>query len=177
MILYSIWNRLKCKYYKKYLERKCGKKLPTVRVLGEIRIENCSLDISENVIFYPRITFSGTGKVKIGRGAKIGENCIIYSNSNGGGIDIGSDTIIAAQTYIIDSNHEIAADKKIVDQGLIATPIVIGDDVWVGANCSVIKGAKIGSHSVIGAKSLVNSSIPEYKVAFGIPARVHRDRA
>lgn len=176
MILYRILNRLKCRYYKKLLEHNCGRKLPTVRVLGEIRIEGCKLDISDYVVLYPRITFFGTGNISIGRGAKIGENCIIYSNAKGGGVKIGEDTIIAAQTYIIDSNHNMAKDKKIVDQGLTASPINIGDDVWIGANCSIIKGAQIGSHSVIGAKSLVNSVIPEYKIAFGVPAKVHHDR-
>lgn len=54
--------------------------------------------------------------------------------------------------------------------------IVIGDDVWIGASCQIIKGAGIGNGSVIGAGSLVNKKIPEGVVAFGIPARVSRER-
>lgn len=176
MLISKVFNKLKCYYYKKILEDNCGKKLPTVRVLGEIRIEGCKLNVSENVVFWPRVTFSGSGVVNIGKGSKIGEGCIIYSNIDGGGVNIGDDTIIAAQTYIIDSNHNVAAGKKIVDQGFSVAPIMIGNDVWIGANCSIIKGAQIGSHCVIGAKSLVNSVIPEYKIAFGTPAKVHGER-
>ena len=174
-IFEKIHNHYKRKYYKKLLERNCGHKLPNVTVLGEIRIEACKLEICDNVILYPRVTFSGSGHIKIGRGSKIGQDCIIYASSDGG-VTIGDNTIIAAQTYIIDSNHNIAVNIEIVEQGLISSPIMIGNDVWIGANCSIIKGAKIEDHAVIGAKSLVNSIITEKSIAFGIPAKIHAIR-
>lgn len=171
MIFAKIVNRLKRIYFKKVLERQCGYKLPNVIVLGEVRIESCKIDIGDNVVLYPRVTFSGSGIIKIGRGSKIGQDCIIFANSESGGVTIGENTIIAAQTYIIDSNHQIQKALNIVDQGLDSAPIYIGSDVWIGANCSIIKGAKIEDHAVIGAKSLVNSIISENKIAFGVPAK------
>ncbi len=173
----QIINRIRTKYYKRMLERNCGRKLPRVKVMGEIRIERCKLDIADDVIFWPRVTFSGDGYIKIGKGSKIGEDCIIFACSEGGGVTIGEDTIIAAQTYIIDSNHNISPNLKIADQGLNTSPIYIGSDVWIGANCSIIKGANIEDHAVIGAKSLVNSTIPENVIAFGIPAKEHGVRS
>lgn len=173
MIIVKICNHFKRLYYKRMLERKCGKKLPGVIVLGEIRIESCQIIIDEDVILYPRVTFSGSGKIRIGKGSKIGQDCIIFSNSDGGGVTIGEDTIIAAQTYIIDSNHQIIKGTNIADQGLDSSPVQIGNDVWIGANSSIIKGANIGDHAVIGAKSLVNSTISENAIAFGIPAKEH----
>lgn len=172
----KIYNYIKCSYYKRILEKNCGRKLPSVKVMGEVRIEGCKLEINDNVILWPRVAFTGNGIIKIGRGSKIGQDCILFANASGGGITIGEDTIVAAQTYIIDSNHNMDAEKKIVDQGLNAEPIYIGNDVWIGANCSIIKGAKIGNHAVIGAKSLVNSDIPDNAIAFGIPAKKHRER-
>lgn len=50
--------------------------------------------------------------------------------------------------------------------------IEIGEDVWIAAQCMVLKGAKINDHAVIGAQLLVNSEIPEYAIAVGTPARV-----
>ena len=176
MIIFKVFNKLKCYYYKRIVEANCGKRLPSLKVLGEVRIESCKLNIEENVTLYPRVSFTGSGVVNIKSGAKIGENCIIYSNINGGGITIGRDTIIAAQTYIIDSNHNMKAGTKIVEQGLNASPIYIGDDVWISANCTIIQGANIGNHCVIGAKSLVNSNIDDNMIAFGIPAKVHSRR-
>lgn len=51
-------------------------------------------------------------------------------------------------------------------------PIEIGDDVWIGANSTVLPGVTIGSCSVIGANSLVNRDIPPFSLAYGAPARV-----
>ena len=51
-------------------------------------------------------------------------------------------------------------------------PIVIGDDVWIGGDVTILPGVKIGSGSIIGAKSLVSKDIPENVLAFGNPARV-----
>ena len=51
--------------------------------------------------------------------------------------------------------------------------IFIGDDVWIGAQCIIVKGARIGNGAVIGANSLVNSDILDNAIAFGTPARVH----
>ena len=53
--------------------------------------------------------------------------------------------------------------------------IFIGKDVWIGAQCFILKGAKINNGAVIGAQSLVNKEIPSYAVAFGtlIAFRAH----
>ena len=50
--------------------------------------------------------------------------------------------------------------------------VTIGEDVWLGANVTVIKGAVINNGVVVGAKSLVNSEIAENSIAVGVPARV-----
>ena len=53
--------------------------------------------------------------------------------------------------------------------------IIIGDDVWIGANSTILPGVRIGSCSIIGANSLVNKNIPEYSIAYGNPVRIIRD--
>ena len=52
--------------------------------------------------------------------------------------------------------------------------IVIGDHVWIGFRCVVLKGARIGAGAVIGAGSIVHGDIPAGAVAAGNPARVIR---
>lgn len=101
----------------------------------------------------------------------IGIGTIIYSRN---GVKIGSNTSIAAQCYIIDSNHGMARDTLIREQPMDTAEngIEIGEDVWIAAQCMVLKGAKINNHAVIGAQSLVNSEIPENAIAMGTPARV-----
>ena len=55
-----------------------------------------------------------------------------------------------------------------------AKPIVIGDNVWIGHDSVVLPGVAIGSGSIVGARSVVTESIPDFAVAAGNPARVIR---
>jgi acetyltransferase-like isoleucine patch superfamily enzyme len=56
-------------------------------------------------------------------------------------------------------------------------PVTIGDDVWLGANVLVLKGARIGAGSSIAANSVVTGEIPPGVLAGGVPARVIRPLA
>ena len=55
-----------------------------------------------------------------------------------------------------------------------AEPVVIGDDVWIGGNVTVLPGVHIGNNVVIGAGSVVTRDIPGNSLALGVPARVVR---
>ena len=57
----------------------------------------------------------------------------------------------------------------------IALPITVGDDVWIGANVTVLPGVTIGSNTVIGAGSVVTKDIPSGVIVLGNPCRVIRN--
>jgi len=100
-----------------------------------------------------------------------------YSILNGGcGIDVGEDCLLAAFVSIYSSNHKMAKNRLIREQGYIGAPVMIGDDVWIGGHVSINMGVKIGRGSVIGAGAVVTHSVAAYKVAVGVPAKVVRDR-
>lgn len=84
--------------------------------------------------------------------------------------------MIAAHNYIIDMDHGIARGELICKQSNSVCPVVIGNDVWLGACATILKGSKIGNGAVIGAKALVKGEIPENAIAVGIPAKVLRYR-
>lgn len=169
-------NKLERYLNKRELERRIGRKLPTVVVLGKIYFQGAFVECGDNVILYPGVTFSGSGVIRLGSGSKIGQNVIIYADKNGG-VTIGNHTIIAAQTYIIDTNHSISKGELISKQKLVSSPIYIGKDVWIGADCTIIKGAYISDGAVIGAKTLVNGFIEVDAVAVGVPAKIIKYRA
>ena len=56
-----------------------------------------------------------------------------------------------------------------------ASEIRIGNDVWLGANVTVLPGVSIGNNVVIGAGAVVNMDIPDNSLAIGVPARVIRE--
>lgn len=113
---------------------------------------------------------------------KIGNNCYIgeYNNirAGGGSITIGNDCLISQHISIVASNHSFKKDSLIREQewSTINNFVIIGDDVWIGANTVILPGVKIGTGAVIGSGSVVTKDIPKYAVAFGNPARIQRYR-
>ena len=113
------------------------------------------------------------GKIIIGQFIRINKGCIISSAK---GVKIGNNVLIGEYTSIRDSNHKILKGQLIRNQGLSSSEIIIGDDVWIGRGCVILKGVHIGKGSLIAANSVVNKSIPEYKIAGGNPAKIIKDR-
>jgi len=93
-----------------------------------------------------------------------------------GEIYIGNDVIVGPKTIIWGRDHGIARNELIRQQLHRKEPIVIGNDVWIGANVTVLKGVRIGDGAVIGAGSVVTKDIPDYCVAVGNPAKVVKKR-
>ncbi len=79
--------------------------------------------------------------------------------------------MIAAQCYIIDTDHGTEAGTLIRNQNNTVAPIVIGEDVWIAANSTVLKGSRIEDGAVIGAKSLVKGHVDANSISVGIPVR------
>ena len=79
--------------------------------------------------------------------------------------------MIAAQCYIIDANHGTNAGELMRNQKNMTEKVYIGNDVWIAANCTVIKGVKINDGAVIAAKSFVNKEVEKNSIVGGTPAR------
>ncbi len=125
-----------------------------------------------NIKLYFPIVIWGKEFVTIGDNTSIGE----YSHMWGqGGIFIGKNVLIAAHCCISSLNHNYSA-PIITFGGVIANPVVIEDDVWLGYNVVILPGVTIGQGSVIGAGSVVVKDIPPYSVAVGNPAKVIKKR-
>lgn len=111
---------------------------------------------------------------------EIGENCSInaFCHINGnGGLKIGNNVRIAANSVIIPSNHRFDNPSiPIIDQGEIKKGIFIEDDVWIGAGTIILDGVMIGKGSVVGAGSVVTKSVPPMTVVAGVPATTIRQR-
>lgn len=114
------------------------------------------------------------GKVELGSHVSLNPYCVIYGD---GGVTIGNEVRIAAHTVVVAQNHNFDdLSQPIRLQGNRSTGIHIGNDVWIGANVTILDGAKIGDGCVIGAGSVVRGEIPPFSIAVGTPARVIRKR-
>lgn len=113
-------------------------------------------------------------RLSVGDHTFIGRGTFINA---GGGVSIGSDVLIGPDAKIWSADHRFdELDVHIRHQGHTFAPVVIGNDVWIGANCIVLKGVTIGTGAVIAAGSVVKADVPEYAVVAGVPAKVLRVR-
>jgi len=115
------------------------------------------------------------GKLNIGSRCSFHQNIIL--GANGGGIEIGEDVLVGPNTVFRAANHVFSrGDVAIREQGHQGNPIVIEDDVWIGANCVILPGVRIGKGTVVGAGSVVTRDLPPYAICHGAPARFVRTR-
>jgi acetyltransferase-like isoleucine patch superfamily enzyme len=112
----------------------------------------------------------GRGEVVIGPRSHVGHRCLMYGTR---GIQIGRDVALANDVQLICGNHTFARrDTPIRAQPVEGAPIVIEDEVRVGASAIVLGGTTLGKGSVIAPGSVVTRSLPPDSLARGIPARV-----
>lgn len=133
--------------------------------------------VASNTVFLgkaliePNCRLIGVPKITIGNNFYLNAGCHFL-----GEITIGDDVQVGPQTVIWGRDHGMAAGRPIREQGHVSAPIVIGNDVWIGAHATILKGVRIGDGAVIGAGSLVNKDIPQGAIAAGNPARVIKYR-
>lgn len=111
---------------------------------------------------------NAVGDVIIGDHTRIGlHNTII------GPVTIGSHVNLAQGITITALNHNFSdAEKRIDEQGVNTTPVVIEDDIWIGANAVILPGVTIGQHSVVAAGAIVTKDVPPHSLVAGVPAKV-----
>lgn len=118
--------------------------------------------------------FQGGGQITLGRNTYIGHHCSFGSTVS---IDIGDDCIIANGVIFTDDDHVFEQKTMpIRDQGVRATAIHIGDDVWIGSGARVLRGVSIGSHAVVAAGAVVRNDVSPGVVVGGVPARILKHR-
>jgi serine acetyltransferase len=108
--------------------------------------------------------------IQIGDDAGFSATSITAANK----VIIGNNVLCGANVIITDFDwHEITPLNRRKGMGDSA-PIIIGNNVWLGMNSTVLKDVEIGENTVIGANSVVTSSIPANVIAAGVPAKVIR---
>ena len=105
-----------------------------------------NLTIGKRVFFNSGCRFQDQGGITIGDGALIGHN-----------------VVLATINHAFDPAHR--GDN-------IPSPIVIGKNVWIGANATVLPGVTIGDGAIVAAGAVVTKDVPENTVVGGVPARV-----
>lgn len=140
----------------------------SVKIYGN----NNKLIINENVCIYGlRIVIRGENcHVSIGKNFTENINCMITCMGNGNFIEIGDDCMFSESIDIwnTDSHQIVDLNGNIINGN---KDIIIGDHVWIGKNCNILKGVMIGNNSVIGMGSVVTKDIESNSIYVGNPAK------
>lgn len=153
--------------------------IPHIYVAGELEIgDDVSVNSSlrSNPIGGDRKTIIRVYKgacVCIGNGVGISNSCIVARKK----ILIGDNVLIGGGCKIYDNDfHPLEYEKRREkdESAIRSEEVVIGDGVFVGAHCILLKGTRIGERSIIGAGSVVSGEIPADEVWAGNPARFIR---
>lgn len=114
------------------------------------------------------------GIIEIGDGVGISGSTLYARNS----IKVGNNTIIGANCKIFDNDfHHINVNKRncVGGEDLISVPVIIGKDVFIGCNCIILKGTKLGNACVVGAGSVVHGEFQDNCVIAGNPAIIIKE--
>jgi acetyltransferase-like isoleucine patch superfamily enzyme len=137
------------------------------------------IQLGDNVILSNNVMISCKGgTVRIGSNTGLGAQMIIQAVMNSP-VEIGSDVFIGPMCYITGGGNYNTdrLDIPIWKQGLKEMgKTVLGNDIWLGANVTVLGEVEIGSGSIIAAGAVVSKSIPEKSVCRGVPAKVFKTR-
>lgn len=111
---------------------------------------------------------NAVGDVTIGDHTRIGIHSTII-----GPVCIGSHVHLAQGITVTALNHRYDDKKRRIDeQGVSTQPVVISDDVWIGANAVILPGVTIGRHAVVAAGAVVTKDVPDYCMVGGVPAKI-----
>lgn len=108
--------------------------------------------------------------IELGDNVFINFNCVILDCAK---VTIGNNVLLGPNVQLYAAHHPVQAQERIKGPEL-ATPITIGDNVWLGGSVIVCPGVEIGENTTIGAGSVVTRNIPANVFAAGNPCRVIR---
>ncbi len=132
-----------------------------------------SVSLEHSIYFNIAGGYRDAGGVLIGSGTFVGSGCEFNIISS---ITVGTNCLIASGCRFIDHNHGTAVGTLIKAQEEEEGPISIGSDVWIGANCVILKGVSIGDNTIVAAGSVVTKPLDAMGIYAGVPARLVRRR-
>ena len=120
---------------------------------------------SSKVFDHPLLTIGDNSTINYGTVISVAKEIVI-----------GHDCMISGNCLIMDSDDHPLSPRMRLMKAPVAMqdvkPVRIGNNVWIGAYATILKGVTIGDNTVVGAHSVVTRDLPPNSVAVGIPARV-----
>jgi len=122
--------------------------------------------VDDSFMMFPPFSTDFGKNISIGKNVFINSGCRFQDQ---GGITIGDNTLVGHNAVMATLNHGFAPE----DRGTTyPAPIIIGKNVWIGANVTIVAGVTVGDNSILAAGAVVTKDVPENAVVGGVPAKV-----
>lgn len=135
----------------------------------EIRVllgKMTAAEIDANTTVFPPFQINYGKNTKIGKHVFINFDCTFLDL---GGITIEDNVLIAPKVSLLTEAHPISFVNR---QALVAKPIHIKRNAWIGANATILQGVSIGENSVVAAGAVVQKDVPDNVIVAGVPAKI-----
>ena len=133
-------------------------------------LEKGKIQCKGRIIVDNNVMLLSKGTLKIGKRFGINRYSRIVAHEY---IEIGDHVTIGQMVSILDHDHAYSMEAgKLALDGYITAPIKIGNNIWIGDKCTILKGVTIGDNVIIGANTLVNKDVPTGVVIGGQPFRI-----
>ena len=145
---------------------------PHARTLGRPRIENLGrMELGRDILLRSvnvpvELCTGPEGVLRIGDGTRLNYGVSIAAQKE---VSIGHRTRIGPYVMIVDSDFHDPYDRSRRPEG---RPVIIEDDVWIGAKASVLRGVRVGRGAVVGTGAVVTRDVEPFSIVAGVPARV-----
>jgi len=134
------------------------------------RIKELFAQCGEGVIIESGFHCDYGNQITIGDRSFININCtVLDAPISEGAISIGQDCLIGPNVQLLAVSHAVNPTQRLNKENF-ASPITVGNNVWIGAGVIVLAGVTIGDNAVVGAGSVVTKSIASNTVVAGNPA-------
>jgi acetyltransferase-like isoleucine patch superfamily enzyme len=123
-------------------------------------------DLDDSFFMFPPFYTDFGKNITIGKNVFINTGCTFQDR---GGITLGDGTQIGQNVVLCTLNHGIGAKERNITYPF---PIVIGKNVWIGANATILPGVTIGENAIVAAGAVVSNDVPANAVVAGVPAKL-----
>src|SRR6478672_9711665 len=138
--------------------------------LRQAWIELTGAEVDETFHLIPPIYSDQGLNIRVGRNVFINQACIL---NDIGGIEIGDDVMIGPRVSLLSAGHPLDPGRR--RKQVVAAPIVIGRNAWLGAGATVLQGVTVGAGAVVAAGAVVTRDVPPRTLVAGVPAKVLRE--
>jgi acetyltransferase-like isoleucine patch superfamily enzyme len=109
------------------------------------------------------------GQARIGEGARLGERCVVAAHER---VDVGAGARLDDEVVLIDFDHGVSdVERPVRLQGLVTSPVVIGERAVLAAGATVLRGVVVGPGARVQPRGVVTRDVAPGATVAGVPAR------